>query len=180
MVTAVDSADIETPRLRLTSMTTEALEMLLDGDVAGASQIQGSVFSEHFLASVNEAFLRIHLEGLRRHPSAPGWFVRAITRKDNSLIVGHCGFHGAPKDIGRAEIGYTIFPPYRRFGYGVESAQGLIDWARSQRVAAVVAAVSVTNVASIALVTKLGFRSSSVVMTPSGDEELVFELPLAE
>ena len=174
------AADIETPRLRLVGMSQGALARLLDGDVTGASRIQGSDFSNDFLASVNEAFLTIHLEGLRRHPSAPGWFVRAITRREDGLIVGHCGFHGAPQDIGRAEIGYTIFPPYRRCGYGAESAQGLVDWATTQGVPAVVAAVSVTNVASIALVAKLGFRASSVVMTPSGDEEFIFELPLAE
>ncbi len=172
--------DVETPRLRLRSLTAQTVERLLDGDVTGASQIQGSAFSEHFLESVNETFLKIHLEGLRRHPSDPGWFVRAITRKDDGLIVGHCGFHGAPQDIGRAEIGYTIFPPYRRCGYGAEAAQGLVEWARLRRAPAVVAAVSVTNVASIGLVTKLGFRASGVVRTPSGDEEFVFELPLAE
>jgi RimJ/RimL family protein N-acetyltransferase len=117
--------EIETPRLRLISVTAPALETLLDGDVEAASRIQGSDFTGDFLASVNKAFLTIHLEGLRRWPSSPGWFVRAVTRKEDRLIVDHCGFHGAPADVGRAEIGYTIFAPYRRRGYGAESARGL-------------------------------------------------------
>ncbi|MDE3082087.1 MAG: GNAT family N-acetyltransferase [Acidobacteriota bacterium] len=172
------ATDIETPRLRLRPIPLEALTRLLDGDVEGASLIQGSDFSDHFLASVNERFLTIHLDGLRRHPSDPGWFVRAVTRTHDGIIVGHCGFHGTPQDIGRAEIGYTIFPPFRRCGYGAESAQGLVDWARTRGMPAIVASVSVTNVASIGLVTKLGFRASRVVATPSGEEEFVFELPL--
>ena len=175
-----DAHDIETHRLRLKPLSRDVLETLLEGDVARASRIQGSAFSEHFLASVNEAFLTIHLEGLRRHPSEPGWFVRAITRIEDNLIVGHCGFHGAPQDVGRAEIGYTIFPPFRRSGYGAEAAQGLVEWARLRRAPAVFAAVSVSNVASIGLVTKLGFRATRVVMTPSGDEEFVFELALSQ
>ena len=174
----MDSADIETPRLRLKAISGAALAKLRDGDVVGASQIQGAYFSGDFLASVNAAFLTIHLEGLRRNPSAPGWFVRAITRTEDGVIVGHCGFHGAPADLGRAEIGYTIFPPYRRCGYGAEAAQGLVDWARAQGQASVVAAVSPSNTASIALVTKLGFRRVRVQTTDGGADEYVFEIAL--
>ena len=176
----MESASIKTPRLRLVGIGTEALARLIDGDAEGASQIQGAVFSSDFLATVNGAFLTIHLEGLRRRPSSPGWFVRAITRQRDGLIVGHCGFHGDPRDVGRAEIGYTIFTRYRRCGYGAESVRGLLEWAKTQYVSEIVAIISPTNTPSIGLVSKLGFHQSDVRVSGADHEELVFTLSLTE
>lgn len=175
----ITAAPIETSRLRLVTLTDVALEKLCKGDVAGASQDQGFAFSEDFLATVNDVFLTIHLEGLRRWPSAAGWFARGIVRKDDDGFIGHCGFHGTPQDVGRAEIGYTIFPPDRGRGYATEAAGGLLAWARSQGESSVFAAVSPTNAPSIAVVTRLGFSRVGVQATASGEEH-VFEARLSD
>ena len=170
---------IETPRLRLVALSGACLERLLDGDVDGASRLLACHFSSDFLDSVNDVFLSNHLGGLRRHPSNPGWFVRAIVRRDDDRVIGHCGFHGVPDDVGRAEIGYSIFEEFRRQGFGVESARGLVDWARAQGSSAVYAAVASHNVASLALIRRLGFRPSGA-RHGAGDEESVFVLELSE
>ncbi|HUX04120.1 MAG TPA: GNAT family N-acetyltransferase [Acidimicrobiales bacterium] len=170
-------APIETSRLHLVLLLREALELLRDGNVNGAEAAQGLDFTSDFLASVNESFLTRQLEGLRQRPSSPGWFVRGILRKDDNLLIGHCGFHGAPDLVGRAEIGYTIFARYRRLGYGVESARGLVEWARAQGTPVVYAAVSPDNISSMGLLTKIGFQRSSV-RADGNDGELVFELNL--
>jgi [ribosomal protein S5]-alanine N-acetyltransferase len=172
-----DSA-IETRRLRLVLVSSEALEMLRTHQIEAASKTQGFEFPDDFLHAVNDVFLTRQIDAIRRSPSTPGWSVRAILRKDDDRVIGHCGFHGTPKDVGRAEIGYTVFLPYRRQGYAIESAQGLVDWARMQGSDVVFAAVAPDNHSSLGVVNKLGFRQT----TTQGDDEvgqnLVFEMKL--
>jgi RimJ/RimL family protein N-acetyltransferase len=168
-----DDATIQTARLALVCLSDATLAALHDGDVAGASSSQGIDFGDEFLASVNAAFLSIHLEGRRRHPSARGWFVRAVRRREDGALVGHCGFHGHPTDVGRAEIGYTIFAPYRGRGYATECARALVRWAHSQGEESVVAAVAASNAPSIAVVTNAGFRRVGR-QVGRGEDEYVF------
>ncbi len=171
-----DDAPIETSRLSLVLLLPATLESLLGGDVEGASRLQGFEFTHDFLASVNEAFLTIQLWGILKSPSAPGWSVRAILRREDDQLIGHCGFHGAPQHVGRAEIGYTIFAPFRRRGYATESARGLVQWAKEQGSTAVVAAVSPKNDSSLAVVRRLSFRQIGVRGDGGEGQELVFEL----
>jgi [ribosomal protein S5]-alanine N-acetyltransferase len=170
-----DDATIETPRLRLICLGDATLAALHEGDVAGASQSQGIAFSDEFRASVNAAFLSIHLEGRRRHPSARGWFVRGVWRRDDEALVGHCGFHGHPDEVGRAEIGYTIFPPHRGRGYATECANALVRWAYSQGETSVFAAVAASNAPSIAVVTNAGFLPVGL-QSGRGEDEYVYEV----
>ena len=173
-----NGAPIETSRLQLILLSPEALQMLRDQDYEGASRAQGFDFSADFLHSVNDVFLTRHLEGLRKRPLTPGWFVRAILQKDDDLLIGHCGFHGCPEDVGRAEIGYTIFAPYRKRGYVAEAAQGLVEWARAQGSRVVFAAISSNNASSIGVVRKLGFQQTGIQGNDVDGEEFVFELSL--
>ncbi len=169
---------IETSQLRLELLRPAALSALRVRDFDGAARAQGFAFSEEFMSTVNDVFLTRQIEGFQRRPSTTGWFARAIVRKDDERLIGHCGFHGTPEDVGRAEIGYTVFEPYRRQGYASEAVQGLIEWAKKQGSHAVFASVSVDNQPSRALVVKLGFRQSDVTMRPDGGQELVFERAL--
>jgi RimJ/RimL family protein N-acetyltransferase len=40
-----------------------------------------------------------------------------VLRTDPEVVVGRIGFHGPADDTGMLEIGYEVFPPYRRKGY---------------------------------------------------------------
>ena len=170
-----DTLEIETARLRLVALSAPTLERLLARDLDGASRCQGLNFAGDFLETVNDLFLTIHLDGLRRHPSTPGWFVRAVVRRDDERVIGHCGFHGVPQDVGRAEIGYTIFAAFRRQGFGAEAARGLVEWSREQGWPVVVATVAPANAASVGLLRQLGFRQSGVQRNAAGADEWVFE-----
>jgi RimJ/RimL family protein N-acetyltransferase len=79
-----------------------------------------------------------------------------VSRNDRSAI-GHCGFHGPPEMIGRAEIGYTVFTRYRGQGYAKEAAAALVEWAFSQGESEVYASVAPENAPSLAVVRSSGF-----------------------
>jgi RimJ/RimL family protein N-acetyltransferase len=173
-----DDAIIETQRLHLVVLEASALEALRSHDRDTAAHLQGFEFSDEFLATVNDVFLSRQIEGHRRNPTSRGWYARGIVRRDDGALIGHCGFHGTPGDVGRAEIGYTVFAPYRRKGYASEAAQGLVTWARSQGSPIVFAAISPDNHASLALVGRLGFQRSPADSTRAAGEDLLFELRL--
>jgi RimJ/RimL family protein N-acetyltransferase len=166
---------IETPRLRLELLLPVALTALRVRDFDGAARAQGFVFTEEFMNTVNDAFLTRQIEGFHQRASTPGWFARAIVRKEDERLIGHCGFHGTPEDIGRAEIGYTVFEPYRRQGYASEAVLGLLEWAKDHDATTVFASVLVDNSASLAVVAKVGFEQTGYRDTNDGKRELVFQ-----
>jgi hypothetical protein len=95
---------IETLRLRLVLLTPEALDMLRHRNYEGASSAQGFAFSDDFLLSVNDAFLKGQLEGIRKRPLTPGWSVRAILRKDDDLLIGTVDFMGLRRTWGERRL----------------------------------------------------------------------------
>lgn len=171
-------APIVTPRLQLVLILPATLVCLSVGDVEEASRTQELDLTSDFLTALDGSFLRRQIAGLTQWSSRQEWFLRAIVRNEDGVVIGQCGFHGVPDDVGRAEIGYTIFEPFRRHRYATGCAQGLVDWAREQGLRSVVAAVSTSNEASLKVVKKLGFQQSGVrVVDPEG-EMLDFELRL--
>ena len=81
-------------------------------------------------------------------------------------MIGHTGFHTrpapdylAPYAADAIEIGYTIYPPYRRQGYAREALEAMIRWAhQAYDVPRFIASVSPDNIASGALLARTGFR----------------------
>ena len=173
-----ESSPIVTSRLRLELLLAETLELLLIGDTKGAESIQGLNLSGPFRQSVDDRFLRIQLERMRSRPSGRSWCIRAIVRDEDDAVIGHSGFHGPPEDVGRAEVGYNVLEPYRRNGFATEAVQSLVDWARRQGESVVYASISPNNLASVGVVTKLGFRHNGAHDDEIVGEEYVFELDL--
>ena len=169
---------IETPRLRLELLLPVALHALRVRDFDEAARAQGFVFTEEFMNTVNDVFLTRQIEGLQRAPSTPGWFARAIVRKEDERLIGHCGFHGTPEDVGRAEIGYTVFEPYRRQGYASEAVGGLLEWARTQGTRVVVASVLADNRPSLGVVARLGFEPTGDRDASDGGQDILFQRTL--
>ena len=176
--TMQDDAVIETPRLHLVVLEASALEALRSHERETAARLQGFGFTDEFLATVNDVFLGRQIEGHERNPTSRGWYARGILRRDDGALIGHCGFHGTPEDIGRAEIGYTVFAPYRRMGFASEAAQGLLEWAKEQGTRVVFASVSFDNQPSLSVVATLGFQQTDVHTAPDGGRELVFQRQL--
>ncbi len=99
-----------------------------------------------------------------------------IMKSRDAEVIGHCGFHGPPDILGRAEIGYTVFASHRGQGYAKEAAAALVRWAFEQGETKVYASVSPSNAASLGVVRSLGFRQVGTQEDDVDGLELVFAI----
>lgn len=171
-------AAIVTSRLSLELLKPDTLRALLAHDLERASESQGLALPPAFVAEdgSDDSFLAFHLAQVRDHPEVRAWCVRAMVRRADGAVVGNCGFHGPPRAVGRAEIGYTVIPSARGEGFATEAARALVRWAFSQGEPRVFASVASTNAPSLAVVSKVGFVQSGSRVDEQGGEELVFEV----
>ena len=132
-------------------------------------------------------------------PSSP-WCPHAVVERVRNEMVGHAGFHlpprpidvaladpsftGAidPTDSGAVEIGYTVFPSERGRGFATEAARALVAWAfATDDVDVVLAAIDEQNVASLAVIQRVGgFRMIGTCEGSDGAIELVWRRDRAE
>ena len=97
---------------------------------------------------------------------ASHWLNWAVRRRDDDVYLG---LVQATVSAGLATIGYTIFTPFWRMGYGKEAVGAIVAEIRdSYETPLVQAWVDVENAASIALLESLGFER--VWTGPSEDQ----------
>ena len=176
---APDVPPILTSNLRLDPLLPATLEALLAGDLVRASESQGTELPAEILESVDDFFLQVQLERMTKNPAGRGWCARLMVGRTGGEVVGHCGFHGPPEDVGRAEIGYTVLPSHRGQGYATEAAAALVEYAGARKAGTVFATVAPANAPSLRIVEKLGFVQTGVQIDEIDGEELVFELTVA-
>jgi RimJ/RimL family protein N-acetyltransferase len=168
---------IRTKRLELVAFDPRAIRALLDGDRAEAGRIAGMALPDEFPEPDDlDGFLSVQLQRIEAAPHRRAWTARLMRSRANGEAVGHCGFHGPPEIIGRAEIGYTVFERFRRQGYATEAAGALVRWALQRGETKVYAAVSPDNPASLAVVRSLGFRQVGTQEDEIDGLELVFAI----
>ena len=166
---------IRTARLELVAFDPLAIRALLDGKRAEAERIIGMELPAEFPEPDDvDGFLSIQLQRMEAAPQRRAWTARLMRSTATGEAVGHCGFHGPPEIIGRAEIGYTVFEKFRGQGYAKEAAGALVRWAFRQGEKEVYATVSPDNVASLAVVRSLGFRQVGTQVDEVDGLELVF------
>ena len=175
-----DVTPLLTPNLRLDAIRPETVEALLTGDASQASVEQGVELTEEFLESVDDFFLRVQLSRMTANPAGQEWCARTMVRVSDGTVVGHCGFHGPPEDVGRAEIGYTVLKPFRGMGFATEAASALVAFARERGVRTVFATAAPANLPSLRVLAKLGFVQTGTEVDEIDGEELVFELELPD
>jgi ribosomal-protein-alanine N-acetyltransferase len=125
------------------------------------------------------------------------WRPRAIVDREG-MMVGHAGFHLPPQPLteamadasfqgtceptpgGVVEVGYTVFPDYRRLGYASEAIACLVRWAfDTGDVTSVLATLAPDNVASLRVLDRVGgFRQVGTCRDASAGEEIVFRRDL--
>jgi ribosomal-protein-alanine N-acetyltransferase len=174
----MDVPPIRTERFELRSMSMAFMRALVARDLATAETEIGAAVPEN-LPDTLDHFLQFRIADLSEDPAAQPWLGRAIVLVEDdgsARIVGSCGFHSPPEPDGRVEIGYRVEPAWRRQGIASEAVRALFDWAHEHGVDRFRASVSPGNVASLAVIGRLGFRQTGVQMDDFDGEELVFEL----
>ncbi len=103
----------------------------------------------------------------------PEWGMFVLVRREDDRAVGGMGFHRAPDENGRVEIGYDLTEAARGNGYATEALRALSAWALGhEEVTSVYARTDPDNLPSQAVITRAGFTR-----TEDGDEdEFAYEL----
>lgn len=92
----------------------------------------------------------------------PEFGVFALVRRDDGLAVGGIGFHSAPDEEGRVEIGYDLTKAARGNGYATEALRTLADWALARDdVRSLFATTEPANAPSQAVLSRAGFTRVS-------------------
>ena len=176
---SVDTAVIESERLLLIPMSAAFLEASLAGDEARAANLMGLAMPPEWLAA--RGLMDIRLPQLQADPSLQPWLLRAVVLRQTGEMIGHIGFHTLPgadylRDIapGGVEMGYTVYPPFRRQGYAREACAALLDWAHSEHgVTRFVLSIRPDNLPSLRIAERLGFHKvGSQVDEDDGPEDI--------
>ena len=157
-------------------MDLEVLRALTERRRDDAQVIVGLAFPPEFPTFDDlSGFLPVQLHRMESQPTERDWMARFIVlREPEPQLAGHCGFHGPPRTIGRAEIGYTVFTAFRGRGFAKEAAQALVSWAHNHGEREVYASVAPTNLPSLAVVRAVGFEQVGEQMDEVDGLELVF------
>lgn len=141
-----------------------ALEAILAGqtpDLLGYAAAEGALPPVH----VAERSLRLLDAGCPPEWALPFNMVDTLS----GVIVGGCGFKGAPAQ-GMVEIGYGVASSFQRRGYATFAVQTLLGRAvESGLVRAVLAYIVPGNIASETVASRSGFLPGSVVADPTGE-----------
>ena len=170
---------ITTERLRLVPVPPAAMRFFLERRRDEALALLGVAIPDEFASRTDDGFFQIQLDRMKEAPDDRDWMVRLMVLKTAPTAIGNIGFHGPPAVVGRAELGYTVFAPWRRRGYAIEAIKAMLDFAASRGTSSVFLSVSPNNAPSLALAERLGFRQVGVQEDEVDGTELVFELTLS-
>ncbi|WP_217546541.1 GNAT family N-acetyltransferase [Streptomyces sp. GbtcB6] len=143
----------------------EARDLRLGGD-GGFEWIEGGPYEGTRDAA--GFLLKAYEGGVHR----PEFGVFALVSREDGRAVGGMGFHSAPDEDGRVEIGYDLAEAARGRGYATEALRALTDWAFAREdVRSLFATIEAANTPSQAVVTRAGFAKVS-----EDENEVAFEL----
>ncbi|WP_438817310.1 GNAT family N-acetyltransferase [Streptomyces actuosus] len=93
----------------------------------------------------------------------PEWGLFVLVRKEDGRAVGGMGFHGAPDDEQRAEVGYDLAESARGHGYASEALTALADRALARDgIRLLFAAIDDDNRPSQSVAERAGFTRATV------------------
>ncbi|WP_449349122.1 GNAT family N-acetyltransferase [Streptomyces shaanxiensis] len=144
-------------RLTLQGVTPAAAAELAAGGDGGFAWVEDGPFE-----GTREAAgmtLKAYEAGVHR----PEFGLFVLVRREDGRAIGGMGFHGAPDEDGRAEVGYDLAPSARGQGYATEALRVLSDWALARDdVHSLCATIEPDNAASQRVIARAGFVRASV------------------
>jgi len=168
---------LTTDRLDLHPLPLTVIDAVLEGDLARARTLVPYDVTDVTFATDGQV-LRFRQVQLRADLTELPWLYRAAVLRGTREVVARGGFHAPPDADGTVEIGYSVQPTWRRQGLATEIATGLIGWAREQGATRCLASTSPDNVASQAVLARLGFVRTGEQMDEIDGLEWVFTLEL--
>lgn len=155
-----------------------AMSALLEGDLSAAGRTAGVTLSDYFVTDRARWLWRFRLGQIAADPGHARWMARQAVIGEEGVVIGHCGFHGPPDEVGMVEIGYSVAPDFRRRGYARAMLVELLRRAAAEpAVRTVRATISPDNVASLATISGFGFVEVGEQWDEEDGRELVFEAP---
>src|SRR5260370_13985631 len=146
---------LETTRLRLRHFRDADLALFMayrnDPEVARYQGWEG----------ISEPEARVFLQEQKEvQPGVPGhWFQIAVELNETGLLVGDCALKIEEHDERQAEIGYTLSRVYQGRGMASEAVSCVLEYAFvTLGLHRVIAITACENVASVALLERLGLR----------------------
>lgn len=177
-----DEAGPRTPtsakQVRFVELSGAAMSALLAGSLSAASGMTGVALTRYFVTDKARWLWRYRLGQIAADPGHARWMTRQAVIGDNEAVVGHCGFHGPPDEVGMVEIGYSVAPEFRRQGYARAMLIELLRRAAADpAVTTVRATISPDNAASLATISGFGFVEVGEQWDEEDGRELIFEVP---
>jgi RimJ/RimL family protein N-acetyltransferase len=160
---------IPAERLTLQGVTPASAADLSTGGTGGFEWIEGGPFEGTRDAA--GATVKAYESGVHR----PEWGMFVLVRREDGRAVGGMGFHSAPDEAGRVEIGYDLAESARGNGYATEALRALSAWALAREdVTSLFATVDRANSPSQGVMSRAGFIQ---VPAEDGDgEQYAYEL----
>ncbi|MFE1801004.1 GNAT family N-acetyltransferase [Streptomyces sp. NPDC059517] len=160
---------IPAERLTLQGVTPAAAADLTAGGTGGFEWIEGGPFQGTRDAA--SMVVKAYEAGVHR----PEWGMFVLVRRADGRAVGGMGFHGAPDDEGRAEVGYDLAVSARGNGYATEALRAMSALALAREdVSYLLATVDRTNSPSQAVISRAGFTRVGTV--DDDGEQYAYEL----
>lgn len=172
---------IITQRLLIVPVSTAFLEACIAGDTAAAEHILGYTIAPDWFEET--WLMQLRLDQANADPAYRPWLIRAIILQDSGVMIGYVNFHTPPDPDylcafvpNGIELGYTIFAPYRRRGYGQEAVLAVLEWTNRVRgIQRIVLTISPENVASLRMAHNLGFVKIGQHIDEEDGPEDIFE-----
>ncbi|MFJ8793325.1 GNAT family N-acetyltransferase [Streptomyces sp. NPDC102462] len=143
---------VPTGRLTLQGVRPAAARDLRLGGDGGFDWIDGGPYQGTRDAA--GMLVEAYESGLHR----PEFGLFVLVRRDDGRAVGGLGFHSAPDEEGRVEIGYDLVAAARGRGYATEALGALAEWALARdEVDRLFARVDHANLASQGVLARTGF-----------------------
>ncbi len=155
---------IQSNRLDLILLDSDALQLsLADNHQALQQALNINVPQDWFKA---KELINLRYQQLMREPDYLPWCLRAISLRNQGMMIGHIGFHTGPGPAylhslapNGVEFGFTVFLNFRRNGYAKEASLALMAWANQQHaVSEFILTISPDNIPSRKLAQGLGFE----------------------
>ncbi|MFK4099814.1 GNAT family N-acetyltransferase [Streptomyces sp. NPDC019531] len=148
---------LPTERLTLQGVTPASAADLAAGGDGGFEWVEDGPFD-----GTREAAgmtIKAYEAGVHR----PEFGLFTLVRREDGRAIGGMGFHGAPDEDGRTEVGYDLAESARGHGYATEALRALSDWALARDdVRGLCATIEPDNAPSQRVIARAGFARASV------------------